>query len=86
MSTDREPEASHTIVWNMLDDSQFLLRPGFKFPVALSYKQVCQQVNKQIGSKSWFRPYATEDPKLHPNRRSKGTKKSIVLLLPWPTG
>jgi hypothetical protein len=48
MSSDREPEASQTNVWSMLDDCEFLLRPGYKFPFTISYKQLRQLVNKEV--------------------------------------
>jgi hypothetical protein len=48
MSSDQEPEASQTNEWSMLDDCGFLLRPGYKFPFTMSYKQLCQLVNKEV--------------------------------------
>jgi hypothetical protein len=41
--------------WDMCDDRQFVLRPGFKFPDAMTYKQMCQQVAmmvQKVGSDS----------------------------------
>ena len=32
----------------MLDDRQFVMRPGYKFPSPMSYKQMCQQVNMEV--------------------------------------
>ena len=32
----------------MLDDRKFMMRPGYKFPSPMSYKQMCQQVNMEV--------------------------------------
>ena len=34
--------------WDMLDDRKFVMRPGYKFPSAMSYKEMCQQVNMEV--------------------------------------
>jgi hypothetical protein len=56
MSSNEVTDASLT--WNMLDDSQYLLRPGYKFPVPLSYKQMCRNVNSEVrkGGSNPMRP------------------------------
>ena len=34
--------------WNMLDDRQFALRPGYKFSNAMTYRQMCQHINMMV--------------------------------------
>ena len=51
--------------WNMLDDRQFALRPGYKFSNAMTYRQMCQHINmmvQKVGSdavRPKVRKYAT---------------------------
>jgi hypothetical protein len=51
--------------WNMLDDRQFALRPGYKFSNAMTYRQMCQHINmmvQKVGSdavRPKIRKYAT---------------------------
>jgi hypothetical protein len=46
MSSNNVTDASLT--WDMLDDCKYVLRPGYKFPVPLSYKQMCRNVNAEV--------------------------------------
>ena len=34
--------------WDMEDDMDFTLRPGFKLPLPLTYMEMCQYVNKRV--------------------------------------
>jgi hypothetical protein len=45
MSSDDDED---NLSWDMLDDRQFVMRPGFKFPSPMSYKEMCSQVNMEV--------------------------------------
>jgi hypothetical protein len=47
MCSDRE-DLDHILKWDMEDDRDFTLRPGFKFPLPLTYMEMCQHVNKRV--------------------------------------
>jgi len=45
MSSDDDEDI---LSWDMLDDRKFVMRPGYRFPTPMSYKQMCQQVNMEV--------------------------------------
>jgi hypothetical protein len=45
MSSDDEEDF---LSWDMLEDRKFVMRPGYKFPSAMSYKEMCAQVNMEV--------------------------------------
>jgi hypothetical protein len=45
MSSDGEDDF---LSWDMLEDRKFVMRPGYKFPSAMSYKEMCAQVNMEV--------------------------------------
>jgi hypothetical protein len=45
MSSSDEEE---TIRWDMMDDRNFVLQPGYKFPRAMTYTQMVSQVNLEV--------------------------------------
>jgi hypothetical protein len=47
MCSDSE-DLDHILEWDMEDDIEFTLRPGFKFPLPLTYMEMCQHVNKRV--------------------------------------
>ena len=56
--------------WDMLDDRKFVMRPGYKFPSAMSYKEMCQQVNNMKFKRLVLMRCGTRSGKLR-------------LLVPW---
>ena len=44
--SDSEEDAA-VLEWNMLDDMQWRLRPGFRFPHLMTYEEMCEFVNME---------------------------------------
>jgi len=46
--TSSSDEEDDIFKWDMQDDRQFVLRPGYKFPNPMTYKQMCERVNFEV--------------------------------------